>query len=123
MFYCYKMTTLKCPARYIFVLFQFEDPVLIKFITKNLLLLVFISVLELIFFNSLFEFSANNLFMHIVLQTIYLVFSGPANIFFNIFHPFPLQKNNGSPLYMESPRDLAILEASPLNSCSKHLQQ
>ena len=64
------------------MLFQFEDPVLIKFKTKNLLLLVFISVLELIFFNSLSEFSANNLFMHIVLQTIYFVFSGPANIFF-----------------------------------------
>ena len=28
------MTTLKCPAGYIFVLVQFEDPVLIKSITK-----------------------------------------------------------------------------------------
>ena len=28
------MTALKCPARYIFVLIQFEDPVLIKIVTK-----------------------------------------------------------------------------------------
>ena len=28
------MTALKCPAGYIFVLVQFEDPALIKFITK-----------------------------------------------------------------------------------------
>ena len=34
LFQCYKKTTLKCPAGYIFVLVQFEDPVLIKFITK-----------------------------------------------------------------------------------------
>ena len=30
----YKMTTFKCPAGYIFVLVLFEDPVLIKLITK-----------------------------------------------------------------------------------------
>ena len=64
------MTTLKCPAGYSFVLVQFEDPVLIKFITKickNLLLLVsFFSVLELIFINSLSGVSANTFFMHIM---------------------------------------------------------
>ena len=60
------MTTLKCPAGYIFVLVQFEDPVLIKFVTNFLLLLVFISVLKLIFFNSLTDFSADSLSMHIV---------------------------------------------------------
>ena len=57
------MTTLKCPAGYIFVFIQFEDPVLIKFnYKKNIVTLSFISVLELIFFNSLSDFSANNFF-------------------------------------------------------------
>ena len=34
LFYCYKMTTLKCPAGYILVLVLFEDSVLVNFITK-----------------------------------------------------------------------------------------
>ena len=70
------MTTLKCPGAYLFVLVQFEDPVLKKII-KILLLFVYVSGLECIFFDSLSD-----------LQTY----------FFNIARPLPLQKNNGPSL-------------------------
>ena len=65
---------------------------------KNLLLLIFILLLKLMFFNSLSDVSANIFLRISCLQTIYFVFSGPANIFFfNISHP-SLQKNNGPSL-------------------------
>ena len=50
-------------------------------------------------FNSLSDFSAN-IFLRIIscLQTIYFVFSEPANFFFHISYPLPLQKNNGPSL-------------------------
>ena len=50
---------------------QFEDPVLIKFITKNLLLLVFISVLDLIFIKSLSDVPA----FHFHFRLIFLCIS------------------------------------------------
>ena len=60
------------PSWISFVLVQFEDPVLKKINNKNLLLLVYISVLEGIFFDSLSDFSA----------TIFLCISCFANNLF-----------------------------------------
>ena len=83
------MTTLKYPGAYLFVLVQFEDPVLKKII-KSLLLFVYISGLECIFFDSLSDFYANIFFYaYRVLQTNYFVFSGFANIFFQYFSSPP----------------------------------
>ena len=38
------MTSLKCPAGYILVLLQFEDPVLIKFETKICYILIVLTL-------------------------------------------------------------------------------
>ena len=66
----------------------------------NSLLLVFISVLELIFINSLSDVSANIFLCISCLQTIYFVFSGPANIFFFNISNTSLQKNNALSLHI-----------------------
>ena len=92
------MTTLKCPGAYLFLLVQFEDPVLKKII-KILLLFVYISGLECIFFDSLSDFYANIFFMHIVFcKQIILSFQALQTYFFNISHLRLLQKNNGPSL-------------------------
>ena len=68
------MTTLKCPAGCIFVLVQFEDPVLINFnYNKNFTLSFYFSFGTNIF-NSLSEFSVNIFLCISCLQTIYFVF-------------------------------------------------
>ena len=83
------MTTLKCLPGSIFVLVQFQDPALIKFI-KKLLLLVFISVLELIFINSLSDVSANIFYAYHVFS-LFCLFR-PCKHFFSIFFIPPPEK-------------------------------
>ena len=96
------MTTLKCSAGYNFCACPVWRSCVNKIYNKILLFLVFISVLKLIFFNTLSDFSSNLFFvMHIVRVCKEFIFLfRPCKHFFQYFSSGPSRKIMILPLYI-----------------------